>query len=873
MSSTVCTTCPYCGVGCGVLATPDEHGGVEIKGDPTHPANFGRLCSKGSALDETVGTEGRLLTPRIAGRSGSWDQAFDLVAGKFRETIDQHGPDSVAFYVSGQLLTEDYYVANKLMKGFIGSANIDTNSRLCMASSVAGHRRAFGTDTVPGTYEDLEEADLIVLVGSNLAWCHPVLHQRILAAKAKRPVTIVTVDPRRTATAETSDLHLAIAQGSDVALFNGLLNRIAAEGAITDYAIRQVNGLGDTLMAVQDMSLDHAAAVTGVESNLLDQFYSLWTGTEKVVTVYSQGVNQSSAGTDKVNAIINCHLATGRIGRAGMGPFSVTGQPNAMGGREVGGLANMLAAHMEIENSDHRSLVQGFWNAPTIPKQTGLKAVDMFDACATGQIKALWIMCTNPAVSMPRANHVAEAIRNCDFTVVSDIVETDTTALADVVLPATGWGEKSGTVTNSERRISRQRAFLPPPGEARHDWQIICDVAARMGYCAAFDFATPDEIFAEHVALSTLAAKQGLDFDLSGLAGADYDNLPPTQWPVNDGRTGGRFFAEGGYFTPDGKARMVPVTPKRSVNSVSREYPLILNTGRIRDQWHTMTRTAKSAKLSRHMAEPFVELHPDDAEVAGIAAAELMQVESPYGQIIARALITERTPKGTVFAPMHWTSQWASKARTDSVVAPVTDPISGQPELKRTAVKIEKVDIAWYGFAITRAELMPTTDYWARAKVNGGWIAELAGMSPLEDSESLLKSLAGAPDADVITIADKARGGERVALVKNGQLLAVLFTSNQPVAVARNFVAEIFGEPFTPDILAGQPSLGRPDPGATVCSCFGVGINTVRDAILTQRLTSVDEIGKVLEAGTNCGSCKPELQSLLANTDMPLAAE
>ena len=364
------TTCPYCGVGCGVLAAPDG----TIKGDPDHPANYGRLCSKGSALGETIDLEGRLLHPKVGGQRASWDFALDLVAEKFSTAIAEYGRDSVAFYASGQLLTEDYYVANKLMKGFIGSANIDTNSRLCMASSVAGHKRAFGTDTVPGTYEDLEQADLIVLVGSNLAWCHPVLFQRIAAAKEGRPgMRSGNIDPRRTATTDLADIHMQIAPDGDVALFNGLLAYLAEHRAFDDgYVAAHVNGLDDAVASAQVTDLQD----TGLSVNELVHFYALWAGTQKVVTIYSQGVNQSQSGTDKVNAILNCHLATGRIGRPGMGPFSVTGQPNAMGGREVGGLANMLANHLDIENAEHRDAVQTFWQSPAICAEPGLKAVD-----------------------------------------------------------------------------------------------------------------------------------------------------------------------------------------------------------------------------------------------------------------------------------------------------------------------------------------------------------------------------------------------------------------------------------------------------------------------------------------------------------------
>ncbi|TIX01361.1 MAG: nitrate reductase, partial [Mesorhizobium sp.] len=479
------TTCPYCGVGCGVLAKVAADGQVSVRGDPDHPANFGRLCSKGSALAETIDLDGRLLHPEIHGRRAGWDEALDLVASTFSQTIAEHGPDAVAFYVSGQLLTEDYYVANKLMKGFVGSANIDTNSRLCMASSVAGHRRAFGSDTVPGTYEDLELADLIVLVGSNLAWCHPVLYQRIAAAREKRPeMKIVLVDPRRTMTSDIADMHLAIAPDGDVALFTGLLAYLGLHNAIDRaYITTHTTGFGQALFAASALDLAGVATATGLSEDELGRFYSLFAATAKTVTVYSQGVNQSSSGTDKVNAIINCHLATGRIGKPGAGPFSVTGQPNAMGGREVGGMANMLAAHMEIENPEHRDRVQRFWNAPDVAQKPGLKAVEMFQALADGRIKALWIMATNPVDSMPDADAVEAAIKACPFVVVSDVLaQTDTVRHAHVRLPAAAWGEKDGTVTNSERRISRQRTFLELPGEALPDWRIIAEVGKRMGF-------------------------------------------------------------------------------------------------------------------------------------------------------------------------------------------------------------------------------------------------------------------------------------------------------------------------------------------------------------------------------------------------------
>ncbi|HEY3893539.1 MAG TPA: molybdopterin-dependent oxidoreductase, partial [Bradyrhizobium sp.] len=517
------TTCPYCGVGCGVLATSDDRGGAAISGDPEHPANFGRLCSKGSALGETLGLEGRLLYPMIRCSNGqtervAWTDALDHVAQRFQHIIARDGPNAVAFYLSGQLLTEDYYVANKLMKGFIGSANVDTNSRLCMSSSVAGHRRAFGADTVPGCYEDLDEADLLVLTGSNAAWCHPVLFQRMIANKQRRGARIVVIDPRRTDTAEDADLFLGLKPGTDTALFSGLLVHLADAGMLDrNYIERHTSGFERALAQARGIagSVATTAQASGLSEPDVAAFFRMFAETPRVVTLYSQGVNQSAQGTDKVNAIINCHLATGRIGRLGASPFSLTGQPNAMGGREVGGLANQLAAHMGFTPADI-DRVRRFWKAPRIATHEGLKAVQMFEAIARGEIKALWVMGTNPAVSLPQADAVREAMRKLELFVVSENVRSNDTVEAGphVLLPALAWGEKSGTVTNSERRISRQRSFLPAPGEARPDWWILSEVAKRLGFGAAFDYKSAADIFREHAGLSAFENNGNRDFDI-----------------------------------------------------------------------------------------------------------------------------------------------------------------------------------------------------------------------------------------------------------------------------------------------------------------------------------------------------------------------
>jgi assimilatory nitrate reductase catalytic subunit len=859
--TTVRTTCPYCGVGCGILATPDGTAGVAIAGDPDHPANLGRLCSKGSALGQTVSLAGRLLAPRIRGREASWDEALSLVASAIRATT----PERVAIYGSGQLLTEDYYVANKLMKGFIGAANIDTNSRLCMASAVAGHRRAFGTDTVPGTYEDIEEADLVVLVGSNLAWCHPVLYQRLAAAKAARPsLKVVTVDPRRTATTNLADLHLGIAPDTDVALFNALLAEIARRDATSAAYLAYVTGFAEALATAEASD----PAVTGLAPAELAAFLDLWIGTEKVVTVFSQGVNQSASGTDKVNAIINAHLATGRIGRPGMGPFSVTGQPNAMGGREVGGMANMLAAHLDLENPTHRFLVREFWDAPALPERPGLKAIDLFAACGRGEIDVLWILGTNPVVSMPEADAVAEAIAKVPLVIVSDLFAgTDTARLAHVLLPALGWGEKDGTVTNSERRISRQRPFLPAPGEARPDWWALAEVGRRLGYGTAFAFETPAEIFREHAALSALAAAEDRDFDIAALASADYDSLPPTQWPAGGPA---RFFAKGRFFTPDGKARMVPVTQAPVAQRPPR-YPLTLNTGRVRDQWHTMTRTGRSPRLAQHISEPFAELHPADADARGIAPADLVEVTSPHGRALVRALVTDRVQPGAIFVPMHWSGEFAARARVDALVTATTDPHSGQPASKTGRAEVRRHAAAWYGFAVSRSRPAPATDYWALAATPFGWRTELAEAAAPDDWPALARTLFAAPLAEAVLYEDRAKGTARVALVEDGRVTAALFAAREPVEVARAHIVVAFDTDSPPQLLAGRPGAAEEDRGAIVCACFDVGMNTITAAIARGEVTSLESIGAVLRAGSNCGSCRPELRTLL--TIHKIAAE
>jgi assimilatory nitrate reductase catalytic subunit len=857
---TIRTTCAYCGVGCGVSATIEGDRTVQIAGDKAHPANAGKLCSKGTHLGETVGLEGRLLYPEIAGKRVSWDKAIGQVAKRFADTVKEHGPDSVAFYVSGQLLTEDYYVANKLMKGFIGSGNIDTNSRLCMSSAVAGHVRAFGEDVVPATYEDLDEADLIVLVGSNTAWCHPIVYQRIMAAREARGTKLVVIDPRRTETCEAADLHLPLRPGSDVALMNGLLAHCAAEGALDEnFLANRVNapdGFWETL--TQGSDLWSTAAACDLPAADLLAFYELFAATPRTVTLFSQGINQSVRGTDQVNAIINVHLATGRIGKPGAAPFSITGQPNAMGGREVGGLATTLAAHRGFTAEDIAE-VKRFWAAPRMAEKPGLKAVDLFRQIRDGRVKALWVMATNPAVSLPDAAMVREALAACPFVVVSDcIAETDTSRHAHVKLPALGWGEKDGTVTNSERTISRQRALLPSPGEARPDWWIVTQVARAMGWRDAFTYDRPVDIFREHARLSTYRNSGKRLFDighLAALTNVQYDALEPVRW-------GGTAFADGRFPTPDGKARLVAVE-QRQLDGALPKWPLTLNTGRYRDHWHTMTRTGLSPKLSQHRREPLVEIHPLDAEAHGIDERDLVRVATPQGESAFRAALSDNQRRGEVFVPIHWTDRQSNGGRTGLLPRASVDPHSGQPGFKATPARIEKLAVEWRGFLIARAlpDRIPAA-YFTRIRVGQGWLVELAGT---RDPAALAKAVL--PKGEVVEIADPARGGLRVAVLDGARLVAALYVTRSGALPSREWLIEqLSAAASSPvELLAGRPATPQPDRGPIVCACFDIGLNTLATAIAGERLVTVEAVGAALQAGTNCGSCKPAIRRLIGD--------
>lgn len=853
-----------------MIATIGDDGAIKVKGDPDHPANQGRLCSKGTALADTLSAATRLATPQIDGAAASWDDAIALIAQRFGDAARDHGPGSIAAYLSGQMLTEDYYVANKLFKGFLGSPNLDTNSRLCMASAVVAHKRAFGEDLAPVVYEDLELADLVVLVGSNLAWCHPVLFQRLVAARKARGTKVVVVDPRRTATCEIADLHLALKPGADVKLFNGLLAHLDRCGAIDwDAADGYLDGWNDARAAAQADAPSVAATAEdcGLSTAEVGAFFALVHGHERMVTAYSQGVNQSSRGVDKANAILNLHLATGRFGAPGAGPFSVTGQPNAMGGREVGGLANQLAAHMDFTAEDV-DRVGRFWSAPAMATQPGLKAVDLFAAAARGEIQALWIMATNPAVSLPDAGLVRAALEACPFVVVSDCYgDGDTARYADVLLPATGWSEKDGTVTESDRIISRQRALRAPHAQSRHDWAQLAAVGRALGHDAAFAWPNAAAVFREHAALSGFENDGARLFDigpLADLSDADYETLAPTRWPLSAGD--GRLFADRRFPTPNGRARMLALTQIAPENAPDGAYPLVLNTGRYRDQWHTMTRSGLAPQLNRHRAEPLLEIHPADAAAADLEDGGFADVASAWGAARMRVRFTPDQARGQVFAPMHWSLANSSAGGVGPIVNPAVDPLSGQPESKHTPCRIAAWRPERRGFAVARRTLEPATGYWTRwTGADGVQVYEIAGTTA--ECDAFAAALADGAE-EVLDYADARAGAHRRAWLRDGALNAALYIGVETVPNARERLvalcaADVLSAAERTEILAGRAAKPGMDPGPIVCACAGVGAHMIAAAIDSGRATTVDCLGAQLNAGVTCGSCRPELKAMI----------
>ncbi|UZO80031.1 molybdopterin-dependent oxidoreductase [Aquimarina sp. ERC-38] len=697
-SKTYKTTCSYCGVGCGIIAKKNNKGVFSIEGDPDHPVNRGMLCSKGMNLHHVVQDKSdRILYPEMRLHKSykrqrvSWDDAFDRASSVFKTLIDKFGPDSVGFYVSGQCLTEEYYLVNKIAKGFIGTNNVDTNSRLCMSSAVVGYKQALGEDSVPIAYEDIELADCFMIAGANPAWCHPILFRRIEAHKEKNPnVKIIVVDPRKTQSCDIADLHLQILPGTDVILYNAIAKRLLDRNQVDKNFIQNHT---DNFEALQDslkkINLKESAKLCGISLQDIKKAASFIGNAKGFITMWAMGLNQSSIGVNKNNALLNLSLLTGHIGKPGSGPFSLTGQPNAMGGREVGGMANLLAAHRDLGNEEHRKEVTNFWGGKEISGKPGLTATEMFDALETGKLKAIWIICTNPLVSLPNSNKVEKALKNAKFVIVQDIsFRAEILEYADLVLPAAGWAEKEGTMTNSERRITLLDKITDPPGEAMSDAEILYKFAQKMGY-QGFDYSSPGEIYQEHTELT-----KGTNIDISGLS---YERLKlegSFQWPVPESGHSGtsRLFEDHVFYTDTENAKfIVPRFTKPTSELITERHPLILTTGRIRDQWHTRTKTGKVNRLQTHIANPYLEINQVDAYLRGINDNDIVTIESKRGKVQVKAKISDTIKKGTVFLPMHWGKMGGNDfGRANNLTTSIVDPISKEPDFKFSAVNVAK---------------------------------------------------------------------------------------------------------------------------------------------------------------------------------------
>lgn len=970
------STCPYCGVGCGVII--ESHGPqiTGVRGDPTHPANFGRLCTKGSTLHLTASSpitlQTRLLQPlRRAQRSDApqpllWDAALGLATEKFADIIQRHGPNAVGFYVSGQLLTEDYYVFNKLAKGLIGTNNIDSNSRLCMSSAVAGYKATLGADAPPACYDDVNHAQCLFIVGSNAAWAHPILFRRIEDARAANPgMKVIVADPRRTDTAGMADLFLPIQPGSDVMLFHGMLHLMLWEGwTDAEYIAAHTTGFDELKALVREATPERVAQVCGISVADLTTAARWFAGLDgqevatgasgapqrrkPTLSLYCQGLNQSSSGTAKNAALINLHLATGQIGKPGAGPFSLTGQPNAMGGREVGGMANLLSAHRDLANPQHRAEVAALWGVADVPSQPGKTAVEMFQAAADGEIKALWIACTNPAQSMPDQATVRRALQRAEFVVVQEAFATaETCAYADLLLPATTWGEKTGTVTNSERRISRVRTAVPAPGEARHDWAIAVQFAhqlearLRPGQPTLFPYTTDHaDQGAQAVWNEHRESTRGRDLDITGLSWTLLESAGPQQWPCpanltdsgNDDNSAttlptrtrdigkARLYEDGIFPTADGRARFAAHAWQPTAEQRESRYPFSLTTGRLRDQWHGMTRTGTLGRLFGHVAEPCVQLHPHDMERRQLKNGDLVHVTSKRGSIVVPVQADATVGLSQAFMAMHWGSEFLSGcsstgerlAGVNALTTSAFCPTSKQPELKHAAVKVLKAELPWTLLAMAwlpadsaqdvreaLAALMAqfplfqftscvpfsnNTPLNEPGRERMGVLLRAAAHEPPPDAViERIEALIGLATADTLRYADQKRGQRRAArLVRHGNA-----TMLEAIVLAGDTSAEGWLKTLLQEELPAQ-SYGRlllvpgakapvavQSRGKPVCTCLNV-----TDAAITTELaqchgTDADRLAQLqgkLRCGTNCGSCLPELKRMVRSTG-PLASK
>lgn len=896
MTHTVKSTCCYCGTGCGVLIETDGRQIIGVQGDPDHPANFGRLCTKGATLHLTAQPDVRLLQPelrteRAAARAVvSWDQALDHVADRFAAIIQQHGPDAVAFYISGQLLTEDYYVFNKLAKGLIGTNNVDTNSRLCMSSAVAGYKATLGADAPPACYEDLDHAGCLFISGSNTAFAHPIVFRRIEDARKRNPdLKMIVVDPRRTDTAAEADLHLAILPGTDVALYNAMLHVMLWEGWVdTAYIRAHTEGFDAVKALVREFTPEAAAQICGIPAPDIFKAAEWFATSPATLSLYCQGLNQSIAGTDKNIALINLHLASGQIGRVGAGPFSLTGQPNAMGGREVGGMANLLSAHRDLANPQHRAEVARLWGVVDVPSKPGKTAVEMFDAVKRGEIKAVWIACTNPAQSLPDQTAVRQALENAELVVVQETYrQTDTTAYADVLLPATGWGEKEGTVTNSERRITHIVPAVAAPGAARADWDIVVDfsrrLAQRLGQGAdLMPYLTAESVFAEHC-----ESTRGRDLDITGLNYARLDQQGPQQWPCPEGAADGkaRLYEDGVFPTPSGRARFV-ATPFRPVAEDSdARFPLRLNTGRLRDQWHGMSRTGTVARLYAHVEEPMLAMHRTDMQRRGLADGDFVRLKSRRGELVLRVQASTEQRPSQVFLPMHWGGQFLRGLGTNVLTTAAFDPVSKQPELKHAAIEVEKVDLPWQmvvmrrGDALRRLQaiqpLLAQFDY-ASAGLFGRdepvMILRVAAKSSASDALlAEIDQLVGLDDdTQAMIYVDRKRGVSKRVVVEQGLLAGVRLTGE---TAARDWLKELMAQGASAVSLrtwvlapVTQPPVGQSRRGRIICNCLDVSEGEISNML--QSGADLAQLQGTLKCGTQCGSCVPELKRLCAQVPL-----
>ncbi|SAL75001.1 molybdopterin oxidoreductase [Caballeronia choica] len=716
--TSVKSVCPYCGVGCGVVLHVDGGQVIKISGDKEHPTNFGRLCTKGSSAHVPLRKSGRLESAYIRHARDqdpvplAMDQAISDTARRLRAILDAHGPDALSFYVSGQMSIEAQYLVNKLAKGFVGTNNIESNSRLCMASAGSGYKLSLGADGPPGSYQDFDRANLFFVIGANMADCHPILFLRMMD-RVKAGAKLIVVDPRRNATADKASLFMQIRPGTDLALLNGLLHLLHKNGATDPAFIADFTEGWDAMPGfLEDYAPDKVAEITGIPEADIRQA-ARWIGAAPDwMSCWTMGLNQSSHGTWNTNAICNLHLATGKICRPGSGPFSLTGQPNAMGGREMGYMGPGLPGQRSVLSEEDRAFIEDAWRVPhgTLKTSLGAGTVDMFSRMQAGDIKACWIVCTNPVASVANRQNVVAGLQAAEFVVAQDaFLDTETNRHADVLLPGALWAEAEGVMINSERNMTLMEKAIDPPGSALPDWQIIARVACEMGFAEAFTYASAEQVFDE----ITRMANPKTGYDLRGASHARLRETP-LQWPcapdsradrnplryLNDGvsqtlqeRADGRR-PRIAFPTPTGKGIFHARPHVAPAEMPDAESPIVLNTGRLQHQWHTMTKTGKVAMLNKLNPGPFVELHPEDAATLGIEDKDAVEIRSRRGRAVLPAVVTERVRPGNCFAPMHWNDVFGEDLCINAVTNDAIDPISQQPEFKFCAVALARVERA-----------------------------------------------------------------------------------------------------------------------------------------------------------------------------------